>query len=128
MAANIWRLANREKHDYLLRKTQLKRKYGLTIEEYNQMAQEHDHSCAICRRACKTGRQLAVDHCHKTGTIRGLLCQSCNIGLGRFDDNPALLDAAKAYLLQSQLMGDKIGVIHRGDKSRTIPDASERAE
>lgn len=64
----------------------LKRMYGITLEEYNQMKQEQNGKCAIC--SCEEKfkqnekiKNLCVDHDHKTGEIRGLLCHRCNIAL-----------------------------------------------
>lgn len=55
--------------------------------------------CAICKKTCTCGRSLAVDHNHKTGKVRALLCSRCNRGLGLFMENPEYLNAAKEYLL-----------------------------
>ncbi len=72
--------------------------------DYDAMADAQDHKCAICGepesvlgRSGKR-RKLAVDHCHSTETVRGLLCMSCNTGLGGFRDDPARLRAAITYL------------------------------
>lgn len=70
-------LIDRNKH--------LKRKYGITVEQYNEMLRNQNGTCKICNRACKTGKFLAVDHCHKTGKVRGLLCALCNTNLGRIE-------------------------------------------
>jgi hypothetical protein len=71
--------------------------YRLTPEEYDVLVESQHGLCAIC--GSRPGaRRLAIDHDHATGAIRGLLCGSCNNGLGRFKDNPATLDAAAAYL------------------------------
>lgn len=72
-------------------------KYGLTVEEYERLEDEADGLCAICRKA----RRLAVDHCHDTGEVRGLICHKCNSGLGMFQDNPGALMAAAQYLLRA---------------------------
>jgi len=81
------------------------RQYGLTGEQYDQLLNEQGGLCAICRRPernmdARTGdpRRLSVDHCHKTGAVRGLLCGPCNRGLGSFDDDPDNFDRAAAYL------------------------------
>lgn len=76
----------------------LRNKYGLTREAYEVMKSAQDGVCAICSRTCKTGRELAVDHCHATGRIRGLLCSKCNRGLGIFEDSREFLERAIAYL------------------------------
>lgn len=81
--------------------------YGLTDDGYRLMLQSQSGLCAIChkqetifsKRHNKT-RELSVDHCHATGRVRGLLCNSCNNGLARFKDSPELLLAAINYLAQ----------------------------
>lgn len=75
-----------------------KARYGITVEEYNEKSAAQEHRCAICGSRCVTGRRLAVDHCHVTGAIRGLLCANCNTGLGKFKDDPWILKAAIDYL------------------------------
>lgn len=72
----------------------LKHLYGLSVEEYNEMKENQNHRCAICQK--KT--DLCVDHCHNKGHVRALLCRKCNTGLGCFDDDQMLLDAAADYL------------------------------
>jgi len=90
-----------------LRESSLKAKYGITRDQYDAMLQEQDNSCAICGSSPdsqptygKTGKrfELHVDHCHDTGRVRGLLCNSCNSGLGRFKDDPVRLFNAIEYL------------------------------
>jgi hypothetical protein len=81
----------------------LLRTFGSTIEEYEALMLEQDNCCAICHEPEKqilNGKikRLAIDHCHTTGKVRGLLCQRCNTGIGRFDDNVALLKQAIQYL------------------------------
>lgn len=76
----------------------LKKKYGITLEEYNDLLRQQNNLCAICSRKCSTGNKLAVDHCHNTGKIRGLLCQGCNTSLGKMNDDPDLLRKAIDYL------------------------------
>lgn len=77
----------------------LKHKYGLTPECYDEMLLEQEQLCKICRRhKSEFKRKLHVDHCHTTGTIRGLLCPNCNSGIGKLNDDPKLLQAAIDYL------------------------------
>jgi hypothetical protein len=65
------------------RKYELRRLYGLTVEEYQTILEKQNYSCAACNVSQKLlSRQLDVDHCHITGKIRGLLCVSCNTALG----------------------------------------------
>ena len=91
-------------------------KYGLDIESYNKMFLEQDGKCLICshpeseRLPNGQLKPLAVDHCHITGTIRGLLCLRCNIGIGNFNDNWVLLQNAMEYLVAGDL---KAGINQR---------------
>jgi|SRR4051794_26353060 hypothetical protein len=81
------------------RKSHLKRKYGLTPEQYDEMLRGQRGGCAICGRS--PGEfPLHVDHDHATGEIRGLLCVGCNNGLGLFDESEELFNAAVTYLQQ----------------------------
>lgn len=69
----------------------LMKQYGMTVEEYDVMVTRQDGRCAICN-GCP--QRLHIDHNHKTGKVRGLLCGNCNMGLGQFeDDTDRLLDA-----------------------------------
>lgn len=75
----------------------LRRKYGIGLDSYERLLKIQDGRCAICGDT-ENGRALAVDHDHVTGKVRGLLCASCNNGLGRFRDDPGRLKAAARYL------------------------------
>jgi hypothetical protein len=79
---------------------ELKRKFNISLEDYNNLLQNQKFSCAICnkQKSDKLNRLLAVDHCHITGKIRGLLCTNCNMGIGNFQDNLDLLKIAIKYL------------------------------
>lgn len=75
------------------------RKYGITLSEYLTLLENQHGVCAVCKRPPRGRRKfLAVDHNHKTGDIRGLLCITCNVGLGALGDSTELLYAALAYL------------------------------
>lgn len=81
----------------------LKTKYNLTVEQYNEMLKEQNHKCCICGMdEVDNGRKLAVDHCHKTQKVRGLLCNFCNVGLGSFKDNINSLSKAISYLTKDK--------------------------
>ena len=85
-----YRFANREK----IKNTQLKYEYGITLEQYNKMAQEQNNVCLICKQE----KKLVVDHCHDTGTVRGLLCSECNISIGLLKETPQYFVNAIQYL------------------------------
>lgn len=72
-------------------------RYGLLPEEYDQMLYNQDSKCAICGKPPKGKYPLAIDHHHKTGKVRGLLCFGCNRAIAILD-NPELLNKANAYL------------------------------
>jgi predicted transcriptional regulator len=86
---------------------QLLSKYGITGQQYRELLAAQGYGCAICSSTdgmLRLGRKLRlnVDHCHVTGKVRGILCNSCNNGLGRFRDNPDLLLKAADYLQQAR--------------------------
>jgi hypothetical protein len=80
------------------RKYWLKKKFGITVEDYNVMLARQGGFCAICGAVDKA-RHLAVDHCHKTGKVRGLLCSKCNTAIGSLEDSVVLIGAALGYLV-----------------------------
>lgn len=86
------------------REWRFQRKFGISVADYDRLMLEQDGRCASCREAelhiHRSGkkRDLAVDHDHATGIVRGLLCGDCNRGLGLFRDDPVALRAAADYL------------------------------
>lgn len=77
----------------------IKETYGITGEEYAALYEAQGGRCAICQRATGAKRRLAVDHDHRTGQIRGLLCKTCNYKiLGHLRDDPEALQRAINYL------------------------------
>ena len=100
-----WYAANKEKRKQYDYEWQLVYRYGITRNDFKAMLVNQKGVCAICKQPetqidKRTGnvKQLAVDHCHKTGKVRGLLCVHCNHGLGKFKDNVDLLKTAIIYL------------------------------
>lgn len=91
-----WKTRHPEEYRRSQRKTNLRKK-GMTLEEYEQLAAAQRGRCAICGTE-PNGVVLAVDHCHATGQIRGLLCTPCNMGIGHLRDDPDVLRRAAAYL------------------------------
>ena len=94
----------RKEEYYHLKCRKLKERYGITREDYDDMFKNQNGVCAICLKPEKAQQgnksvwELAVDHCHKTGKVRGLLCNKCNRAIGYLDDNPLLTDRATKYL------------------------------
>jgi len=78
-------------------KSTLKHKYGIDIIEYERLLKEQNYSCAICY-AASNGKRLCVDHDHKTGVIRGLLCDLCNKALGLVKDDLSIVQNLSNYL------------------------------
>lgn len=122
---------NPEKHlkwasDYRKRTGQFRntmevcRRLHTTPELYYEMLKQQENKCAICneeetRKSRTDGKicALAIDHCHKSGKIRALLCHGCNTGLGKFKDDINLLESAIQYLKQHEhIKDDSTGVIH----------------
>lgn len=100
-AQKRWREKNPESSDYQSFKKKLKNKYKITVEEYEDLLIRQNGVCAICRTAStatKGGRRLAVDHDHKTGKVRGLVCMKHNALLGCADDSEVILLSAIDYL------------------------------
>lgn len=79
-------------------KSHLKTRYGITVEQYDAIAAAQDGKCAICGCVEDDGRKLALDHNHKTGKTRELLCIRCNLLIGRCDESILLLAKAAMYL------------------------------
>jgi hypothetical protein len=95
--ARVCRVCYRERKRGLYRRYL----YSLTMEEYRTMLERQRHMCMICGRVPEADETLAVDHDHRTGAIRGLLCGPCNRALGGFGDDVGRLRAAVAYLERS---------------------------
>lgn len=84
------------------------RKFGISENDYSLMFHKQNGTCAICKKAetdvhpkSKKPQRLAIDHCHATGKIRGLLCAKCNKGLGSFKDSIESLTNAVLYLIKN---------------------------
>jgi hypothetical protein len=82
-----------------------RRKYGITLAEYEAMVAQRDGKCDICSEK----KQLVVDHCHDDGCVRGLLCDRCNVGIGCLSDDPDRLIAAASYIAgYAKLVADRL--------------------
>ena len=102
------KLYNKEKRSTVVKNRNLKKDFGLTLEQFNSMLESQNFKCKICKKeeTAKTTigetKTLAVDHCHQSGKIRGLLCSKCNRGLGFFQDSQENLLEAIKYLQESE--------------------------
>lgn len=90
-----WKQRHPEKRKLYTRNARI-RAYGIEPKEYYEMLEKQGHGCAICK-ANPTYRAMNIDHDHKTGKVRGLLCDSCNLSLGHIE-RKGFLKKAKAYL------------------------------
>jgi len=90
--------------EYRNRNSYLIKTYGVTVNDYLIMLKDQNYQCAICSTPDPTPKKyFSVDHCHKTDKVRGLLCNTCNTGLGMFRDNELSLFKARNYLIQAKL-------------------------
>lgn len=100
-----------------IRNRTLQRRYGITLDEAKEIFESQNHKCKICGRELKLyGSKNAedtahIDHNHTTGQVRGILCSSCNTGLGKFYDNPVFLQAAIDYLNNSQIKQETLIIV-----------------
>jgi hypothetical protein len=76
----------------------IKKKYNLSPEALTLMLQEQNNRCAICKVSFDEGFKVNIDHSHKTGKVRGLLCKHCNTALGSLKENVGVLMSAINYL------------------------------
>jgi arsenate reductase-like glutaredoxin family protein len=98
-ATKKYREAHKESPEWKLKRRveQLKYKYDLTLEQVELMRTAQDNKCAICQNPFIETPD--IDHCHKTGKVRSLLCARCNKAIGSFEDSPGLLNKALTYIL-----------------------------
>lgn len=105
--SRVWKENNREwrrkyqrdwrnRNPGIDKKYDLKRLYGITIEDLDKLKKKQKKICPICRR--RRNIELVIDHCHKTGKVRGLLCRNCNRVLGLFKDKVQQFKRAVTYL------------------------------
>jgi hypothetical protein len=92
----------RKRQPERVRNTTLKKHFGIDLNDYNVMLSAQGGVCAICRCEQKGKTHLCVDHCHRTGTIRGLLCHNCNRAIGLLKDDHDVIVRAARYLLLSE--------------------------
>lgn len=89
---------NRDENLVRQRESKYKNNYGISIDQFNDMHSAQGGVCAICGKESTDGKSLHVDHCHDTGSVRGLLCNRCNPALGALGDSVEMLSKAIRYL------------------------------
>ena len=129
----------REENPVRIRELHLRGKFGIGIADYEQMLRAQGGVCAICERQerrvdARTGkpRRLAVDHCHESEKVRGLLCFSCNTAIGQFDHKPEIAAAAHRYLSRWAMRGRLVfafaAELHRLDTHAMVAPDSDGGE
>ena len=98
-----WQQRYRDQNRRALSDGERQRRFGITPERYSELLKLQNGTCAICKQpetATRLGKvkALAVDHCHQSGAVRGLLCADCNMGIGKLKDDPLVLQSAIQYL------------------------------
>jgi len=88
----------RDRNKEQIKSKDLYKKYKITLDDYNVILKSQREVCAMCKKHCISGKSLAVDHCHKTKIVRGLLCCNCNRAIGLLKDSPNIFDMGSTYL------------------------------
>jgi hypothetical protein len=96
-----WKELNREHCKKSQTNSTLRAKYGITLQDYDDMLALQNNGCKVCMLPPTTQR-LHVDHCHTTGKVRGLLCQACNVSIGKMRESPELLRALATYIEENR--------------------------
>lgn len=96
------------------RNNHIKKKFNISADAYEDLLNKQNGVCAICNLHDASGQRLAVDHEHETGRIRGLLCFSCNVGLGKFREDIAILSKAINYISRSITSNETSEVVPPG--------------
>lgn len=102
-----WRFLNPKKVAAIIRSLHYRNKYGITIDDYNQLLEQQHGYCRLCsKHQSEFKRRLDVDHNHKTGKIRGLVCNGCNRTIGKYENkqlkNKKLMKKIEIYLAKSK--------------------------
>jgi hypothetical protein len=109
-----------------VREKELRRKYGMSLQDYDAMLARQNGACAICRRTFE--KTPSVDHCHATNIVRGLLCSKCNQGLGCYDDDIDLMRAAVAYLQSPPSSIGCVAARPRRDRAAPATTGAKKSE
>ena len=98
-----WRESGGSKKEYQRNKDKyrdsyMRRVYGITLNEYNEMLEQQSGLCYVCNGLPKGGKSLAIDHCHATGSVRRLLCSNCNTVLGLVNEDVNIMSKLISYI------------------------------
>ena len=93
-----WQKSNPDKSKVYRRRNKLKKKYGISLEQYDEMLKKKNCVCYICHRSEPNGKPLNEDHCHKSGIIRKMLCTKCNFTLGLMDEDKTFINRLIDYI------------------------------
>ena len=88
-----------KRHKISAKYSRIKKEYGISKETYLSLLAKSNGSCCICENKPESNFSLHVDHCHRTGAVRGLLCQKCNQAIGLLNDDTKLIAKALEYVL-----------------------------
>lgn len=99
--ASKWKTKNLEKDGRVRANGHLRRRYGITLDDYDKMLAKQNGKCAICNGTyISEGKtRFSVDHCHTTSKVRGLLCNNCNSGIGKFNEDIETMKKAIEYII-----------------------------
>lgn len=102
-----WDAARRQLEADKSYERRLKKEFDITLDDYKEILQKQGGVCKICKSDKAQGRgRFHVDHCHKNGQIRGLLCAMCNLLSGKAKDSVEILESAIKYLKESEVLND----------------------
>lgn len=97
-AISAWRTRNPDKCKVYAKRSQIKRKYGITLEERMAMLDAQGGVCAACMQPKSNKGDWTTDHCHDSGKVRGILCTQCNTALGLLAEDPERIRALALYI------------------------------
>ena len=106
-------LNSRERTSKRHKRSELMKAFGINADQYEAMLKEQNNVCAICYKPDICNRDLAVDHCHNTKKVRGLLCTNCNMALGKFQDDLQIIQKAVEYLTREYSVPEIADTIKR---------------
>lgn len=125
-----WRKNNPSSVKESTQRTKIRQAYGLELEDVYELLNQQNSQCKICKVQLSfdsTEKHVTphIDHDHQTGQIRGLLCSTCNTGLGMFGDSPELLIEASAYLVKSVMQRERLSEETFNNKGCDSPTTQE---